>query len=147
MDSDPKPLKYHALIVEDNPEAALLLRHWLQRLDMMGTIVSVGSAEEAVTYLNNCIRGEDPARFVFPSFMILDLNLPGEHGLDLLQRIKQNEKLKAIPIVVNTASDKKEDLPEAYRRGGSLFLRKGASKEEFLQMITQMRMSGMIKSS
>jgi len=49
-----------------------------------------------------------------PHLMMIDLGLPGQHGLDVLTKIKTHERLRSIPVIVNTVSDDREDLRETY---------------------------------
>ncbi len=81
---------------------------------------------------------------VLPSLLILDLNLPGEHGFEILKKIKEDPALQKIPTIILSASDKKEDLIEAYKQG-AVFLKKSWDEKMLKEVIQQMKIAGVLK--
>jgi two-component system response regulator len=122
------------LLVEDDPGDALLTRKALERGPIKFVLKVVETGEEAIAYLG------DP-RAVPPDLILLDLNLPGMHGRDVLREVKQHETWRRIPVVVLTSSKAEEDILKSYnlycnsymKKPGdpSIFERLAASLEEY----------------
>ena len=90
----------------------------------------VKNGVEAMNYLCGAGRYRDRARFPFPTVVLLDLNLPGVHGLDVLKWIKEEEPaLSKLKVIVLTASDHVRDASEAYRLGANSFFIKPMDQE------------------
>src|SRR5215813_7592926 len=91
------------LLVEDNPEDVELTMTALEEYNLANEVVVVNNGEEALNYLycrgNYASRPSDN-----PAVMLLDLKLPKVNGLEVLQQVKSDEKLKLIPVVVLTSS-------------------------------------------
>jgi CheY-like chemotaxis protein len=110
------------LLVEDDEAHAVIVRRNLEGARVANSIVHVGDGQAALDYL--CREGEyaDPARSPRPDLILLDLRLPKVDGLDVLRRVKSDEELKRIPVVVLTTSAAEADLIAAYGVGASSYL-------------------------
>jgi len=121
----------HVLLVEDNPAHARLIRAHLE--DFIGLSIQwVQRGEEALDLL---FSQDNPANQRLPDLILLDLKLPGMHGPEVLQRLKSEERLRRIPVVVLTTSRDSADMDEAYARGANSYLVKSmdfASMQEML---------------
>ena len=95
------------LLVEDNPNDALLLERVLEGSRLRKTIHLVASGEEALRFLRRESPYEQAPR---PRLVLLDLYLPGLSGLDVLRAMQQDPLLRAIPVVVLTVSGVREDV-------------------------------------
>jgi CheY-like chemotaxis protein len=117
------------LVVEDNPDHQVLLRYVIQRSLANTTPVFTDSAEQALTYLNQCIdNGITPPRLV-----LLDLYLPqAEHGWQFLRGVKQIPAPIRPPVVVLSVSREEEDVKQAYQLGASSFISKPLGDAEWL---------------
>jgi len=71
-----------------------------------------------------------------PSLILLDLNLPGIHGLQILTSIKKNDALKMIPVIIFTTSDADLDVQNAYLLGANCFIQKPSSLSQFISTMT-----------
>ena len=104
-------------------------------------ITAYSNAEEAWIYLQQKAQSSDP----LPDILILDLELPGEHGLQFLEKLKNDPILHAIPIVVNSSSEKKEAMLKTYKNGALLFMKKSDGPKIFRDVIGQLILMGLLK--
>ena len=104
------------LIVEDDPKDVELTLTALEEYNLANEVVVTRDGEEALDYLycrgNFKMRTSDN-----PAVLLLDLKLPKVDGLEVLQQIKSNEKLKMIPVVVLTSSREERDMVASYKLG------------------------------
>ena len=101
--------KLRVLMIEDSADCAALLNHILLEAKIFGDIKLFTRGEEGMKYLE-----EAKVRVSLPDLIFLDLNLPGEHGLETLVKIKNYSDFHSIPVIVMTASDDRKDLLESY---------------------------------
>lgn len=114
------------LLVEDLEEHVLLIRHTLEQSGLKKRIWVCRDGEAALDYLYN--RGDyaSKEKYPKPDIILLDLRLPKLDGLEVLKRIKSEERLKDIPVVVLTVSDETEDIRSVYNEEGTGYLLKSA---------------------
>ncbi|MGD8362898.1 MAG: response regulator [Gemmatimonadota bacterium] len=105
------------LLVEDNPDHQLLITLALQDSTPEAKIRSVASGEMALQYLLGLPPFEDMEAFPRPSLVLLDLNLPGISGLDVLRAMRETRELREIPVLVLTVSDDERDRKAALELG------------------------------
>jgi CheY-like chemotaxis protein len=98
-----KPL----LLVEDNPDDAMIVKRALGDLGMAEELIHVPDAEQALTYLRSAANPK-------PAVILLDLNLPGMGGVELLKTIKADPSLAEIPVVVLSTSDERRDVLDSF---------------------------------
>ena len=110
------------LIVEDSNEDFEAIQRFLQRSSLPIPIQRCVNGEQALAFLYRTgaylSRQAEPD----PSLILLDLNLPGTDGREVLRRIKQDEQLKTIPVVVFTTSNNPKDIAECYRYGVNSYI-------------------------
>ena len=123
------------LLIEDNPRDADLTRRSLLKANIMNPLVVVEDGVEALNYF----FGEDGesgcAADDLPVVTLLELNLPKINGLELLTRLRANEKTRRIPIVVFTSSSEEKDLIDSYDLGANSYVRKPVKFAEFAEAI------------
>lgn len=123
----------HVLLVEDNPAHAKLICAHLE--DFIGlTIRWVQRGEEALDILLS--TANDPAARL-PDLMLLDLKLPGMRGPEVLRRMREQELLRRIPVVVLTTSRECQDMDEAYASGANSYLVKSIDFAGMQEMLHQ----------
>jgi two-component system response regulator len=126
------------LLVEDNPKDVELTRMALQKANVSNGIKVVEDGVEAL----NFFFGEDGksgcANEECPIVVLLDLKLPKVDGLEVLRRIRTEEKTKRIPVVVLTSSNEEKDIIASYNLGANSFVRKPVKFAEFAEAIRQL---------
>jgi CheY-like chemotaxis protein len=125
------------LIVEDDPKDVELTLTALEEYNLANEVVVTRDGEEALDYLycrgNFKLRSSDN-----PAVLLLDLKLPKVDGLEVLQQIKSDEKLKFIPVVVLTSSREEKDLIASYKLGVNGYVVKPVDFHEFVNAIKEL---------
>ncbi|MBC7882017.1 MAG: response regulator [Anaerolineae bacterium] len=123
------------LIVEDSNEDFEALQRLLQRSPTPIPTHRCVNGDQALAFLEHTGNYMNPQSSPRPSLIVLDLNLPGTDGRDVLCRIKQDEKLKTIPVVVFTTSSNPKDIEDCYRSGVNTYVVKPINFEQLKQNI------------
>lgn len=110
------------LVVEDSNEDFEALQRLLGRSALTIPIQRCVNGEQALAFLYCTGSYEDRQRSLRPGLIVLDLNLPGTDGREVLRRIKQDETLKKIPIVVFTTSNNPQDIEDCYQYGVNSYI-------------------------
>jgi len=125
------------LIVEDDPKDVELTLTALEEYNLANEVVVTRDGEEALDYLY--CRGNFAARTNDnPAVLLLDLKLPKVDGLEVLQQIKSDEKLKMIPVVVLTSSREERDMVASYKLGVNAYVVKPVDFHEFVNAIKEL---------
>ena len=126
------------LLVEDSPEDFEATSRAFRRAGLRNPMLHCASGDEALDFLLR--RGEyrDPERSPRPGIILLDLNLPGTDGREVLQEIKRSTSLAHIPIVVVTTSSDARDINECYRAGASSYIQKPVDLDGFMKAIQRL---------
>lgn len=120
------------LLVEDNPGDIQLTREALEDCKMINNLYVVEDGEKALNYL---FRTEGYENSVIPDLIILDLNLPKVDGREVLGKIKADNKLKLIPVVVLTTSKADEDILKVYELHANCYIAKPLNIDRFFQVV------------
>lgn len=123
---------FEVLLVEDAPGDIRLTFEAFKKATIESRLHAVQNGQEALDYLEQKGVYAGEAR---PDLILMDLNLPGLHGFDLLNRIKKDDRFKNIPIVILTASQSEEDIQKAYDLHANCYLLKPAKLQDFFQII------------
>jgi len=128
------------VIVEDDPNDAELLVRVFRKLGVANKIVLLKDGAEALDYL--FARGAYADRSVDgdPKIIILDLKLPKVNGIEVLQKIKSDERTRRVPVVVLTSSKETRDVKDAYGLGVNSYVTKPIKFEEFAKIVTELGM-------
>ena len=127
-------MSVNVLLCEDNLGDIYLIEKSFHRSKISYNIDRVVTGNNVMAYL----RQEDRYRYASrPDILMLDLNLPGKHGFEILQEIKADPSLKAIPIVILTSSRAKKDVLTSYRLQASCYIVKPSDLQAFLEAIRQ----------
>ena len=126
------------LLVEDNPDDVELTIRALKRHNIVNEVVVARNGAEALDYLfgTGAYDGRDLAHP--PAVVLLDLKMPKIDGLEVLRRMRADERWKLLPVVVLTSSKEEVDLVESYDRGANSYIRKPVDFEQFSEAIRQM---------
>jgi CheY-like chemotaxis protein len=125
-----RPLRI--LHVEDNPADALLAREAFAGGDLPWRIHWVDNGFEALNLLR---RRGDHAAATRPDLVLLDLNLPGMYGLDLLDEIKTDPALAHLPVIILSTSRDPQDVRKAYRRHAASYLVKPMDFQDLREIV------------
>ncbi len=112
------------LIIEDNFEHLKLTRAILERNRVPGRIYFVRDGQEALDYLYHRSSFSDPDTSPFPDLILLDLKLPKLDGREVLRTLKEDPELSAIPVVIISTSEKREDIEYALSSGAVAYISK-----------------------
>jgi len=124
-------------MVEDDPRDVELTLTALEEYNLANEVVVTRDGEEALDYLYH--RGNYATHSNGnPAVLLLDLKLPKVDGLEVLQRIKSDEKLKMIPVVVLTSSHEEKDMVASYKLGVNAYVVKPVDFHEFVNAIKEL---------
>jgi len=126
------------LLVEDDPDDEALTLRALKKNNIANQVVVAHDGAEALDYLlgSGMHAGRDLS--VMPQVVLLDLKLPRIDGLEVLRRIRADERLRLLPVVVLTSSDEEKDIIESYNLGANSYVRKPVGFVEFVEAIRQL---------
>jgi CheY-like chemotaxis protein len=125
------------LLVEDDPKDVELTLTALDEYNLANEVVVAGDGEEALDFLY-CRGGFATRTRENPAVLLLDLKLPKVDGLEVLQQIKSDEKLKLIPVVVLTSSREERDMVASYQLGVNAYVVKPVDFHEFVNAIKEL---------
>jgi CheY-like chemotaxis protein len=125
----------HILLVEDNPEDIEMTLRALRRARLANPVEVVEDGAQALEYLfaTGAYAGRDINRP--PKVVLLDLKLPKLSGLDVLRRLRSDERTREIPVVILTSSREDSDVAEAYRLGVNSYVVKPVEFEAFVEAV------------
>lgn len=126
------------LLVEDNPDDELLAIRALKKNNISNEVVVARDGVEALDYLfgTGAHAGRDMSEM--PQIILLDLKLPKIDGLEVLRRLRNDQRTKLLPVVVLTSSKEEQDLTESYSLGANSYIRKPVDFAQFTEAIRQL---------
>jgi two-component system response regulator len=126
------------LLVEDNPDDVELTRRAFAKSNVANEIVVAIDGAEALEYLfaTGAHSTRDPARS--PEVVLLDLKLPKVDGLEVLRRLRADDRTRRLPVVILTSSNEEQDLIRSYNLGANSFVRKPVDFSEFVLAAQQL---------
>jgi two-component system response regulator len=126
------------LLVEDNPDDEALTLRALMKNSIRNPVVVVRDGAEALDYLfgTGAHAGRDPS--AAPQVVLLDLKLPKIDGLEVLRRIRSDERTRRQPVVVLTTSNEGRDVLSSYELGANSYIRKPVDFEQFMEAVRQL---------
>ena len=127
------------LLVEDSPEDFEITVRAFRRTNMANPIHRCIDGEDALDYLHQRGTYAAPALAPRPAIILLDLNLPGTDGREVLAEIKQDANLKEIPVVVLTTSADELDVENCFRAGANSFVQKPVDLAGFVTAVQRLK--------
>ena len=127
----------NVLLVEDNPADIRLLEEALKSSNIRYRFNVAMDGEQAMSYLR---RPPAESGLPVPDLIILDLNLPRKDGREVLSEVKQDERLKHIPVVVLTTSESSDDIVRCYRDHANCYLTKPLNLDKFDELVRLIEM-------
>jgi CheY-like chemotaxis protein len=125
------------LLVEDNPDDIDITKRALREAKVINKLWIVRDGQEALDFLRNEGEYRDPSACPRPGLILLDINLPKVNGIDVLKAIKDDPKLKRIPVVMLTVSKRDEDIIKSYNCGCNSFIQKPVNFENFVEVVKE----------
>jgi two-component system, response regulator len=128
------------LLVEDNPDDELLTLRALKKNNVTGEVVVARDGVEALDYLFGAgeYAGRDTG--VMPQVILLDLKLPKVDGLEVLRRLRADERTRLLPVVILTSSGEQQDMLDGYGYGANSYVRKPINFEQFVLAVEQLKL-------
>ncbi len=125
------------LLVEDNPDDETLALRALKKNNILNEVVVARDGAEAIDYLfgTGAYAGRDLD--AMPQVVLLDLKLPKISGLEVLKRIRENERTRMQPVVILTSSKEDQDLIGSYSLGANSYIRKPVDFGQFTEAVRQ----------
>jgi len=131
----PEPPTQPILLVEDSPEDFETTQRAFRRSGLKNPILRCADGDEALDFLFHRGSHADAPR---PGVILLDLNLPGTDGREVLSEIKASDDLKQIPVIVLTTSADERDVQACYLAGASSYIQKPVDVEGFMKAIERL---------
>lgn len=122
------------LLVEDNEDDVVLIQEAFTESRLVNVINAVSDGEEALAYL----RREGKYNVVsLPMLVLLDINMPKKNGFEVMQAMKADSRLRSLPVIMLTMSDRDEDVIRSYASGACSYIKKPVDLDQFHRVIKQ----------
>lgn len=128
------------LLVEDNPDDEELTRLAFEECRLANKLVVVRDGQEALDYLFAVGKYADRDTREMPQVILLDLKLPKVDGLEVLSRVRADERTRLLPVVILTSSKEEQDLVESYSLGANSYIQKPVDYNQFVEAVRQLGM-------
>lgn len=127
-----KPSDY-ILVVEDSEADFFRIERAIKKSIIQNPLIHIDHGDDARDYLLRTGKHADDPSVVTPSLILLDINLPGMNGIEILKIIKKTDGVKRIPVIVMTTSQEEKDIEECYDYGANSYIVKPFSNKGFLE--------------
>lgn len=126
------------LLVEDNPDDEVLTLHALKKSHIGNRVHVARDGAEALDFLfcQNQYADRDPREM--PQLILLDIKLPKIDGLEVLRRLREDERTSLLPVVILTSSKEQQDLVQAYKNRANSYMRKPVDFNQFAESVHQL---------
>jgi CheY-like chemotaxis protein len=123
------------LLVEDSPDDELLTLRALKKNNILNEVVVARDGVEALDFIfgTGAYAGRDPSEL--PQLVLLDLKLPKIDGLEVLRRVREDDRTCMLPVVILTSSKEENDLAKSYKLGANSYIRKPVDFNQFSDAI------------
>ena len=131
--------KEKIVLVEDDPDHAMLIMDILEMVDIDKEVLLLKDGQAAIEYLQKVDSQNNAGIDSHIDMVLLDLNLPKVHGMDVLKFIKSKSNVCLIPVVIVSTSDDTETIEDAYKNGACGFITKPLAYEDFVEKIKNLK--------
>lgn len=139
MDAPSSHAPFDILLVEDNPADVEITVEAFRRSHKGNRVHVCRDGEEALDFLFRRGPYAKAGAAPRPDLILLDLNLPRKNGTEVLEQVKTDLRLKEIPVVVLTTSDREEDVSRCYKSGANSYLTKPVQFEDCLKLVEEIQ--------
>ena len=126
------------LLVEDNPDDVKLTLRALKKSNILNEVIVAEDGVEALDYLFGAGKFAGRDTGLLPQVVLLDIKMPRIDGLEVLQRMRADERTKLLPVVVLTTSSEDKDRVESYKLGANSYIRKPVDFNQFADAVKQL---------
>jgi len=126
------------LLVEDNPNDVLLTERALKKAHILNKLVVAKDGVEALDYLFRTGTWANKDLYPLPQVILLDLKLPRIDGLEVLRRIRVDDRTRFLPVVILTSSKEERDITNGYAMGANSYIRKPVNFNQFADAVGQL---------
>ena len=126
------------LLVEDNPDDEALTLRALRKNNIRNEVVVAHNGVEALDYLFGAGTHANRDMSILPQVILLDLKLPKIDGLEVLRRLRADERTSLLPVVILTSSKEEQDLINGYKLGANSYIRKPVDFVQFTEAVRQL---------
>ena len=126
------------LLVEDNPDDVALTVRAMERNKIANTVVVARDGAEALDWLFGTGQYAERDTSIQPQLVMLDLHLPKVDGIEVLQRIRADERTRHLPVVILTTSSEQRDILASYDRGANSYIQKPVDFQAFNEAVRQL---------
>ncbi len=124
------------LLVDDSSNDVLLMRAVFGRVGMAQSLHVAADGDDAIAYLQGDGRYGDRRMFPLPSLLLLDLNMPGKNGFDVLSWIRRRPEFKRLQVYILSASNRPGDIERGYESGANFYLVKPRNLDKLVEIAT-----------
>lgn len=135
-----KKAKGDILLIEDNPDDLELTLRALKKQNIVNDITVVRDGAEALDFLFHKGKYSDLKAVDQPAVVLLDLKLPKVDGIEVLRRLRQDERTKYLPVVILTSSKEEQDITNGYKLGANSYVRKPVDFHQFSEAVRNLGM-------
>ena len=129
---------FHILLIEDSRADAKIIERALRESNVAHRLTVIPDGQQALDYLF-ALRSDEVEVDRAPDLILLDLNLPGIDGCQVLSRIKSDPDLRMIPVVILTTSNREEDILQTYKAGANTYISKPAEYPSYRELVATLR--------
>ncbi len=127
------------LVVEDSEDDFEAMERAFKKENVGNTIIRCSNGDKAIDYLFRQGKYYEPDQTPRPGIIFLDLNLPGTDGRVILSKLKQDDILRSIPVIVLTTSSDERDIQDCFQAGANTYVKKPVDFESFIEAMRRLK--------
>ena len=126
------------LLVEDNPDDEMLTLRAFKKNNIANEVIVARDGAEALEYLFGTGQYEQRDLSIMPAVILLDLKLPKVDGLEVLRRLRADDRIRRLPVVILTSSKEEQDIVSSYDLGANSYIHKPVDFDRFTHAVEQL---------
>ena len=133
-----RKVKKTILLAEDNTDDVLLTERAFKKSNILNELIIVRDGAEALDFLFAEGKYKNRDINIMPELILLDLKMPKLDGLQVLQRIREDDRTKHLPVVILTTSKEEKDIADSYCLGANSYITKPVDFDQFIEAVNQL---------